>query len=82
MSVLQVLYSCEACHVDKAKLTVAHRKENEDIKAYVEELSRRCYHDHWAKFPLCKSRVGAAKIDLMIPLQGDAGIGMVPEKTA
>jgi len=52
-------------------VTVAHRKEGEDVVTWMEHVQVRVYFDHAAKMSLCTSLV-----DVKIPVEDDKGIGM------
>jgi len=77
---IQVKYSCRNCGIDDATVTIAHRKDNEDIKTWMNETARYIYIDHYKRSPNCTSLV-----DVKIPLPRDVpenegvGIGMVPK---
>ncbi len=75
MSILQVLYSCHACGIERRPVTVPHRKENEDIVHWVNEVvGYRVKDDHAIKSPHCRAQV----CDLMIPIPDrDKPIGSV-----
>jgi hypothetical protein len=73
MSILQVLYSCKGCSLTDVPVTVAHRKQGEDVVKWMRQVQIRLYDDHASRSPRCKSLV-----DAKIPIQADKGIGMVP----
>jgi len=70
---LQVEYTCHGCGVGegdggRAKVTVRHRRENQDIVDWVNECARLVSINHHERSPDCR----AAKCDLMIPVTKDA----------
>jgi hypothetical protein len=52
-------------------VTVAHRKEGEDVVDWMHHVQIRVYVDHAAKMSLCTSLV-----DVKIPVEDDKGLGM------
>jgi C4-type Zn-finger protein len=69
--ILQVLYTCHGCGLKDAPVTVAHRKQGEDIALWVEKVAQWVANDHLARSPKCTAR----KCDLKIPLPAEEGIG-------
>lgn len=75
---LQVLYKCGLCDLPERRVTVPHRKENEDIRGWMDELTMRLIRDHFDQRPLCKGRQFEY---VKIPVTDDeTGIGMVPRR--
>jgi hypothetical protein len=74
--ILQVLYTCHGCGLKDVPVTVAHRKQGEDIASWVGTyVVQRVADDHLARSPKCLER----KCDLKIPLLDNRGIGYAKE---
>ncbi len=70
---IQVLYTCDKCGIKDAPVTVAHRKEGENILVWMKHVQQRLADDHLRRSPNCRiTEFTNAKI----PLQDDKGIGM------
>jgi hypothetical protein len=74
--ILQVLYSCHGCGLKDVAVTVAHRKQGENITTWVDKVRLWVSNDHTVRSPKCTER----KCDLKIPMQDGEGIGFVPAK--
>jgi len=70
---LQVLYTCEPCGLKDVRVTVRHRKQGEDIRTWMEEVSRRVGNDHASRSPNCHPKTLS---NLKIPLEGDGSSGI------
>ncbi len=68
---LEIMYSCKGCGLEKQKLNVRHREEDEPIGVFVEYIARRIATDHTWRSPRCTSQA----CDLMIPAGNEKGIG-------
>lgn len=74
--ILQVQYTCHGCGLKDVPVTVAHRKQGEDIAAWVGTyVAQRVSDDHLARSPQCLER----KCDLKIPMPDEGGIGYAKE---
>jgi hypothetical protein len=71
VQVVEVFYTCKGCGLVDVPVTVAHRKEGEDVVDWMHHVQIRVYVDHAAKMSLCTSLV-----DVKIPVEDDKGLGM------
>jgi len=68
---LQVLYSCHGCGLENAAVTVAYRRDGEDIRSWIEDVAQLVANHHRQRSPECTKRT----CDLKIPLADGKGIG-------
>lgn len=67
---ITVLIGCRQCGTQKERVVVASRKENEEIKSWIEYMSMRIYTDHRNRHPNC-----TALLDVKIPITDEKQIG-------
>lgn len=71
---LQVIYTCGTCLVKDRKVTIRHRKENEDVRDWMDDVVMTIARDHSRTSRHCHSR----KMELVkIPYE-KSGLGYVP----
>lgn len=70
---IQVLYSCAACGLQRVPVDVPARVETEDVLHWVEQtLGMAMKADHTRRSPACRA---AGVQDVMIPMTGAEKIG-------
>lgn len=67
-----ILYTCDLCGLEKQKLSIPQRRENEDIREWMRKSSIHIQSDHLKRSPDCKAE---ALSQLMIPITGAEMIG-------
>lgn len=53
---LQVIYTCGTCLVKDRKVTIRHRKENEDVRDWMDDVVMTIARDHSRTSRHCHSR--------------------------
>ena len=66
---IQVLYQC-TCHQTERTVTMAARRDGEDIKAWMDKLTQALSDDHASKSPGCARRTMTY---VKIPISNDDG---------
>lgn len=76
MALIEVLFSCRICGIDKAPVSVRERGENESVGFWVGEIVARAITDH---HDACSPACPAEAIDeVMIPFPIGSEIGRAP----
>lgn len=75
---ITVMYSCDGCGLVKREVTVRARVRGEDLKEWMDYLTRRIGDDHHLYRPDCRS---TTMKNLMIPMSkgDDSFVGESPK---